>query len=164
MSLYYPQSFGEIEIIRHWVNDQLEDTVDNPGIFTVAVLDKDEPNKILAGAIFSNHSKNNIFLSGAISREGIGKVTKECLSDMLWVAFRKPFNCLRITALVSETNKRSQRFMEGLGFTKEGELRDYLEGGKNTFVYGLTKSDYLGGAYGWRQRRRREATGLRAAN
>lgn len=149
MRLFYPATSSEVEYIKGWVNDQLPEQDKFEGAYTVAVVN--EENEIVAGAIFSSQSTTNIFLSGAISKDGIRTVTKEKLSEMLSIAFLPPFNCIRITALVSPTNKRSQKFVEGLGFLHEGTFRDYMAENTETLIYGLTKSDFEGGDYGWRQ-------------
>lgn len=149
MRLYYPANRFEVDHIKEWVNDQLPEQDKFDGAYTVAVVS--EEREILAGAIFSSHSNTNVFLSGAISKNGVKTVTREKLSEMLSVAFNPPMSCIRITALVSPTNKRSQKFVEGLGFIHEGTFRDYLAEDTETLIYGLTRSDFEGGDYGRRQ-------------
>lgn len=159
MRLYKAETPQDVEVICDWVNSHLPEHESFQYPYAVAVV---EPNgdgtmHILAGCVYTNYSGSNIFISGAIAKEGIGKVTRGHLQEFLRVAFAEPLDCLRVTALVSETNKRSQRFVEGLGFKLEGSLRDYLEEGRVTHLYGLTRSDWLGGKYG-RERRRRAAS------
>lgn len=61
----------------------------------------------------------------------------------LWAIFHYPFeqlNCKRISALVYESNTRSQRFLTKLGFTREATLEDAAPEG-DMFVYRLRKED-----------------------
>jgi len=155
MRLYFPVARSEVDTIIDWVNERLPEQDDFRDSFAVAVID--ETWKILAGAIFSNYSENNVFLSGAIDDKSVGKVTRGHLSDMMAAAFKRPLDCLRITALVSPTNKRSKRFVTGLGFQQEGILRDYMGKDTETLVFGLTKTEFEEGRYGRQQGRRRRA-------
>lgn len=156
MRLFYPVNEGQTKAIVAWVNSRLDDPVDEHECFSVAVIEDDTFN-ILAGAVFSSYGGENIFLSGAIDKAGVGKVTKGHLSDMLKTVFKEPFNCLRITALVSPRNERSKRFVTGLGFKLEGTLRDYIAEDTETLLYGLTRKEFLGGCYGRKQRREQHA-------
>ena len=156
MKLFFPENQMQTALLKEWVNHRLKEPVMQEEVFTVAVID-DESYEILAGAIFSSYTGENVFLSGAIDKEGIGKVTRGHLADMLKVAYQEPFNCLRITALVQPDNERSKRFVTGLGFKHEGTLRDYLAEDTETLIYGLTRREFLGGRYGRRQRRRQPA-------
>ena len=149
MRLHHPATRAENDQIKGWVNERLPEQDDFNGAYAVAVTDEDDC--IVAGVIFSNHSGSNVFMSGAIEKNGKVRVTREKLSDMLAIAFDNPMNCLRITALVSPTNKRSQRFMQGLGFTHEGTFRDYMGRDTETLIYGLTRTDFEGGDYGRRE-------------
>ena len=152
MKLFFPENQMQTLLVKEWVNHRLKEPVTQDEVFTVAVIDN-ESYEILAGAIFSSYSGENVFLSGAIDESGVGKVTRGHLADMLRVAYREPFNCLRITALVQPHNERSKRFVTGLGFKHEGTLRDYLAEDTETLIYGLTRKEFLGGRYGRRQRR-----------
>jgi len=150
--LFHPENVSQTKAIVAWVNERLENTVSDHEAFAVAVIEEGTFN-ILAGAVFTGYSGENMFLSGAIDPEGIGKVTRGHLFGMLMTAFGEPFNCLRITSLVAPKNERSKRFVTGLGFKQEGALRDYLEEDTETLLYGLTRKEFLGGRYGRRQRR-----------
>lgn len=154
MRLFHPENIGQTKAIVAWVNARLDEPVSDHEAFAVAVIEEGSLD-ILAGAVFTNYTGENMFLSGAIAREGIGKVTRGHLFGMLKTAFGEPFNCLRITSLVAPKNERSKRFVTGLGFKHEGTLRDFLAEDTETLLYGLTRKEFLGGRYGRRQRRRK---------
>jgi len=156
VNLYWPVSIGEVQLIVNWVNERLPEPDDFNNPLAVAVMHPDKPGKIIAGAIYSSYGNGNVFFSGAIDPEGIGKMTRGDFAGIVGAPFAPPLNCRRITALVSESNKRSQSLVERLGFLHEGNLREYLKEGEVTRIYGMTREDFLGGKYG-KQRRRREA-------
>lgn len=162
--LHYAKNQGEISAMREWVINQITDTTPFDAIYGVAVLDNDPPHDMFAGMIYSTYTENNVFISGAIAPDAVGRVTAGDLSKALSVAFDPPLDVLRITALVLDTNKRSAIFMKKLGFTHEGTMRDYEGPDTRTLVFGLTRSEFLGGAYGRRRQRwraERSSTGLR---
>lgn len=49
--------------------------------------------------------------------------------------------CARVTAFSTKGNKRSRRFLEGLGFVLEGNLRLGYNGVKDMLIYGLLASE-----------------------
>ena len=63
--------------------------------------------------------------------------------------------CERITSLVKKNNKRSRKFVEGVGFKYEGKLRKACDD-TDIIIYGLLKDEHkqwLRKAFnGWRQR------------
>lgn len=157
MRLYCPQSAAGNAHIRDWVNERLPEQDEFEQSYAVGVVDE-ETEELVAGAIFSSYSGSNVFLSGAIDERGIGRVNRLALSEMLSVGFKEPLNCTRITALVSPTNKRSQKFVKGLGFKHEGTLRDYMGEDTETLIFGLTRREFEEGRYGRWQGWRRAAS------
>jgi RimJ/RimL family protein N-acetyltransferase len=148
--LYYPGTLMEVEVLRDWVRQRLDvqDPLDDGyAMAIVRPLDDGDAN-ILAAFVFSNHNGANVFLSGASEVNGFVSPTE--VAKALMTPFLPPLSVLRLTALVSETNKRSRALMEHLGFVHEGTLRDFQTLGSRTLVFGLTKADFFGGKYGHR--------------
>ena len=146
--LWYPGTAVEVQLIRDWVIERLDDDEQFADGYPVAIVKPDEDGDaiIRAAMIFANHTGNNVFIAGASDTNGW--MSRYDVANVLNTPFRPPMNVLRITALVEETNKRSARLMEAFGFVLEGTLRDNHHEGSRTLVYGLTKSDFLGGRYG----------------
>lgn len=145
--LYYPGTLMEVEVLRDWVRQRLDvqDALDGYAMAIVRPLDDGDAN-ILAAFVFSSYNGSNVFLSGASEVNGFVSPTE--VAKALMTPFLPPLSVLRLTALVSETNKRSRALMEHFGFLHEGTLRDFQSLGSRTLVYGLTKSDFFGGRYG----------------
>ena len=146
--IWYPENLVEVEIVRDWARTRLDGDDQFVNGYPVAILKKlpDGDAVIRAAMIFDNCSKTNVFIAGASDTNGFMAPAE--IAMVLATPFLPPLNVIRLTALVSKANKRSARLMEGLGFVHEGTLRDYDEPGSYTLVYGLTKSDFLGGRYG----------------
>jgi RimJ/RimL family protein N-acetyltransferase len=61
----------------------------------------------------------------------------------------------RVTAMILKSNKRSRKFVEGIGFKVEGKVRKALNG-EDMIVYGLLKQeheDWLRRAFDGKQRK-----------
>ena len=148
--LYYPKTPMEVDVVRDWVRERIDVTdmfLDGYAMAIVEALE-DGDAIIRAGFIFTNYSGTNVFVSGASDTDGFMAPTE--VAKALMTPFLPPLSVLRMTALVSETNKRSQELMKTLGFVHEGTLRDYEAEGTTTLVFGLTKADFFGGRYGKR--------------
>lgn len=146
--LYYPATLMEVEVLREWVRcrlDNCDPLLDGYAMGIVKPLENGDAD-IRAAFVFSNYNGTNVFVSGASETNGFMSPTE--VAQAVMTPFLPPLSVLRITALVSETNKRSAALMEILGFVHEGTLRDFDGVGTRTLVYGLTKSDFFGGRYG----------------
>lgn len=65
---------------------------------------------------------------------------RRMLKQMFDFAFGK-LNCRRINLLVSKSNLESLRFVQKLGFQKEGLLRAYRENGEDCYFLGMLKNE-----------------------
>ena len=57
-----------------------------------------------------------------------------------------PFTTLgvrRITTITPEQNNRALRLNQGLGFTREGRMRDVFDDGAAAIIMGFTRADWL---------------------
>jgi L-amino acid N-acyltransferase YncA len=68
--------------------------------------------------------------------------TRQTIATLLMYPFGQ-LNCRRVTAFVLKGNKRSRRFVEGIGFKLEGKLRDAGKNNEPMLVFGLTKRDFV---------------------
>lgn len=90
---------------------------------------------LTCGVFYENFTGRSITATIAISP---GAVVPK---DFLWAIFNYPFNQLKvfkIFAMVGETNLRSQRLVEKMGFVRETVICDYYPDG-DMFVYAMTK-------------------------
>ena len=67
-----------------------------------------------------------------------------CLPGVLKLLFSYPFevlNCNRITVIIKDGNTRSIKMCKGLGFRKEGVIRQGYNGKTNAIVMGILKNE-----------------------
>ena len=132
--------YGQDERIVSWVGKRVE--VKDFGSCVAIGLEQD--GELIAGVVFNLYSPPSICMHVA-AVPGRRWMTRE----YLFRCFAYPFlqlNCTRITALVREHNEQSQKFVEHIGFVKEGVMRQGSEDGSDLIVYGMLKDEcrYLG--------------------
>ena len=95
-------------------------------------------NELVAGVVFSDFNGVNVNMH--VASDGTRRwMTRE----YLWTCFDYPFNqakVKRITGLVGEGNRVSQRFNEHLGFTLEATLEGAHPTG-SLLIYRMTRAD-----------------------
>ncbi len=67
-----------------------------------------------------------------------------CNRRIIKSVFEFAFNfldCRRINALINTDNLKSLRLAEGLGFCREGKMRQYREDGRDVYVLGMLKNE-----------------------
>lgn len=122
------------------------ETVDNTERATLCALFLDRNNKPICGVMYYGYSEHNVFMTLAIyEKQGI---TRQKFHEGFKLAFESPLNVYRITALVSSTNRLSQRLCERVGFHKEGECVG-LRGTEEdvTYIYRYTQKDWYGSKF-----------------
>lgn len=90
---------------------------------------------------FNRKGELSIFLKSEFRNKGYGK---EILSEILRFVFEK-MNLHRVEAEVNQSNSSGSKLVEGLGFKREGILREakYSKGSYEDIIrYGLLKKEY----------------------
>ena len=99
-----------------------------------------DENKIMAVVVYNALDEKNCGISIASSSP------KWCSKLVLKIAFGFPFIQLglnRVTGTIRDSNHKARKNAERLGFTQEGELKEYYENGESAIIYGLTKSECI---------------------
>lgn len=95
--------------------------------------------KIIAGLIYHDvHIGNDV--SWTIYATDKHWCTKRILKFFMREAFEY-LQCRRINILVNTDNEKCLKFVTGLGFKKEGQLRQFREDGQDCYILGLLKSE-----------------------
>ena len=133
------------ERISKWASKHLEGiTWNSPQCFGFELNDK-----LIGAVIFSEWTKNDIHVSVVSTNARMWqKRILRILFHYTWVTC----GCIRMSALAKESNKKSRRLLEALGFKEEGRLRKY-HGNEDGVVYGILKED----SERWYQTKEREA-------
>lgn len=125
------------ELVADWVAKRIPHYVFSPSGYTAIGL-MNEAGMILAGVIYENYTRRDVHVH--IAANGKNWMSKRWLGEV----FRYPFEQLRVerlTALIPESNRGSERFTKHLGFKKEGQVRNMLAGDEDLLVYGMLKSE-----------------------
>ena len=95
--------------------------------------------KLIAGIIF-NDLRPNVDVWLTIYSTDKRWCNRRVLRTVFNLAFEK-MGCRRVSLFVSKDNEASIKLVEGLGFVREGLLRQYRENGSDCYVYGMLKQE-----------------------
>lgn len=102
---------------------------------SVAAVGWERDGELTAGVFFEIYTGKAITATIAVEEGAL--FPKELLLEM----FKYPLidlGCWKIIALVAESNYKSQRLVERLGFSKEAVVADYYSDG-DLFIYSITR-------------------------
>lgn len=121
------------DLVGRWISERMGVDV-IPPFTSFGVI---SANGQLTGAmIFNGLNEGNVevslFAPRSITR-GVLRVAASYIFGTL--------GCNRVTARTRASNLRACRFIEKVGFQREGVLRAYYKDGEDAILYGLTKSD-----------------------
>ena len=106
-----------------------------------AAIGVSDGDRLIAGCVYHNWQPalRNIEMSIAADTPTWAK--KEIIAALLRYPFlQKELSCRRVTACVEARNRRARRFVEHVGFRKEGTIRQgYLK--DDCVIYGMLKSE-----------------------
>jgi len=122
------------------------ETVNNNERAALCALFLNDESEPVGAVMYYGLSEHNVFITIVIYDRRFA--TKEKFHETFSLAFEDPLNVYRITALVAEENKASQRLCERIGFHKEGTsigLRGTEE--DVTHIYRYTQRDWYGSKF-----------------
>tara|TARA_R110002060_G_scaffold60133_4_gene69870 strand:- start:601 stop:927 length:327 start_codon:yes stop_codon:yes gene_type:complete len=100
-----------------------------------------EDEEILGVILFSDYDGNNIFIHVALDSP------RACQRKIIKLMFDYTFNqagCGRVTATCDNSNDRIKKLVEGVGFEKEGLMRNAMQIDEtyvDTVIYGMLKEN-----------------------
>jgi RimJ/RimL family protein N-acetyltransferase len=94
--------------------------------------------EFVAGIVLSNYRTHDIEISCATEssiawRPHVMKAVFQYVFGQL--------SCVRCTAIVTKGNKRCREFLNDLGFTLEGNVRNGYDGKRDALIYGLLAAE-----------------------
>ena len=123
--------------IAKWVCDGLKENTDWIGSnVTIGIF---LGGKLIAGIIFNDvrHGRDVWLTIYSTDKRWCNRRT---LGAIFGLAF-DIMDCKRVSLFVSKDNEPSIKLVEGLGFVREGLLRQYRDNGDDCFVYGMLKTE-----------------------
>lgn len=124
--------------MRKIITDQPErvaefvgDKVNAGGYANYTAIGLEEDGKLIAGVLYDYY--NGASMNAHIAGEGTNWLNRKYLHFIFWYPFEQ-LKVKRLTVLVPESNKESNRFVRHLGFDLEATLRDAAPDG-DVFLY-----------------------------
>lgn len=135
--------FGRDADVAHWVALKIPHAKarvpDFPygGVFgpSVALGVVNDQDQMLAGVVFHNHDPYVRSIEVSCASSGARWGNREVFRSLLRYPFTQ-IGCRRITAATPRKATSTRRFLEGLGFKREGSI-EYGFGDDNAIIYGL---------------------------
>ena len=124
------------EKFYEWISPRADIEVDD--YTTIGFVDGEQ---IVGVILFCNYDGNNIYVH--IAAEYPGAVQRKFIRLMFDYIFNQA-KCQRVTATCLENKKRSQKLIEGVGFKKEGLLKNFVRKDDTLYdiiIYGMQKED-----------------------
>lgn len=148
--------YGHSDEVAHWVATRIPHIRPRVPYFAFGKVFGESQSlgvlsggELVAGVVFHNHDPfvGNIEVSCAAATPRWGN--REIFRSVLRYPFAQ-LGCIRVTALTPRHHPKGatspRRFLEGLGFQREGSLRRAL-GDDNLIVYGLLRDEWEGGRF-----------------
>lgn len=128
--------YGQDIAVAQWVSERIPHS-NYPGGFSAIGIAEDD--KLIAGVIYHNWIKRYGNIEISMAADTPRWATPEALKRLLWYPFRE-LRCRRVTTCTPASNKRALRFNYGIGFQKEGRIRQGY-GTEDMIIAGMTYSE-----------------------
>ena len=121
-----------------WIKPKAHLYSDNDKFSYIGIIEDEE---ILGVILFSDYDGNNIFIHVALD------TPRACQRKVIKLMFDYAFNqagCGRVTATCDNSNDRIKKLVEGVGFEKEGLMRNAMQIDEtyvDTVIYGMLKEN-----------------------
>ena len=125
--------FGEDERIAQWVQKRLPDFLGWNGAYRAVGYEL--RGQLKGGVVYSQYTGPNIMVATVLE----APLTRRFLRSIFFYPFCQ-LKCQRMTALIDQTNARSQRLVRHLGFKFEGAMREATPHG-DMLIFGLLKRE-----------------------
>lgn len=133
-----PTHIEETRWLLAWVSQRLGGATFNEK--TSQVIGCDDGHGNMGGAVvYSDRSGPNMYFTLCCDHPRL--MTRDKVSALLGLPFNNP-EIQRLTGMIVKGNKRSVKLAEGMGFKREGVLRQAAPDGSALLVYGLLRSEY----------------------
>jgi RimJ/RimL family protein N-acetyltransferase len=128
--------YDQSQVVSEWIKSRLE-AGQEFGPTTAIGLERD--GALIAGVMYDMYTRANINMHVA-AEETHYWISKAYLRACFGYPFHQ-LRCNRITALVGQTNDKSIRLIEHLGFKKEGVIRMANADGTDTILFGMLRNE-----------------------
>jgi RimJ/RimL family protein N-acetyltransferase len=136
MRLLGPILYGADDAVAGFVAARIPHAGEGFGACTALGVVRD--GRLTGGIVYHNWRGRDIEVSAAFERADWAR------PSVLRALFAYPFDqlgCARMTALTGRANGRARRFLEGVGFVREGVARQALADDHDMMIYGMLRRE-----------------------
>lgn len=105
-----------------------------------AAIGLEKDGDLIAGVVYTDYQEDD----GDIQLHIAATTPRWCTESNIRMFLDYPFNqldCVRVTCKCAEDNPRIARFLDGIGFTREGILRKAFDRKVDAVIFGMLKED-----------------------
>jgi hypothetical protein len=133
--------FEKEDAAEIWARDQL--AVKGKPEFFRAMTAVDDNEEFACVVVFTNFTSQNVDLNIAAKKD-FWRCPKSVISTFNGI-FSYTFHTIkaaRVTALIADSNRKSKKFVEHMGFTLEGVMRKASNNNEDVCIYGFLADEY----------------------
>lgn len=126
------------ERVAEFVADRIKYVNNSYKDYEAIGIEKD--SDLIAGVVYTDYSEGD----GDIQLHIAATTPIWCTKNNIAMFLAYPFNqldCERVTCLCAKDNKRIARFLDGIGFTREGVLRKAFNRKVDAVIFGMLKEE-----------------------
>ncbi len=128
--------------VASWVANLIPHADTFPRSVSIGVLKGED---LVAGVVFHDYRPEFAHIEVSMAATDPRWATRSTIGTILSYPFLQ-LQCQRITAVTPRKSLQPRRFLEGIGFKREGVLRLGF-GTDNAIIYGLLRSEWEAGKY-----------------
>lgn len=127
--------YGADEQVKEFVRQRIPGTSRFDDAVALGVV---RNGVLIAGCVFTRFMGHDIEVSTAA--DDARWATRRNLDHLFGYPFRQ-LDCVRMTAVTSEANVRTRKFLQGIGFKEEGRARKGWDGQLDAIIFGILKDE-----------------------
>jgi RimJ/RimL family protein N-acetyltransferase len=104
----------------------------------IGVADQD---RLIAGVVYHNFMPKHANVEISFASDTPRWASRGVIRALLSVPFEQ-YECRRISLMIPHDADRTKRFCGGLGFVREGCVREFFGARRHGEIYGMTLKDY----------------------
>lgn len=131
--------FGHDPIVSEWVARHIPHMTEFGPSSAIGVIDED--GRPMAGVVFHDYQPTYGTIQLSAAAETPRWATKNVIGAILGYPFRQ-LRVHKVWTATQHTNERALRFNNGIGFVKEGTLRDHFGIGSHAVICRMLSKDF----------------------
>jgi RimJ/RimL family protein N-acetyltransferase len=133
--------FGHDADIAEWTASRIPHVGDADTFGPMAAVGVADDEHIVAGCVYHNYRAEYGICEISFAAATPKWATRGIIRALLSVPFEQ-YECRRVTLMIPHDEPRTKRFCGGIGFVREGCVRELFGPRRHGEIYGMTRRDY----------------------